>query len=77
MKVSGTSAKPIPYVKITMSDTVFVSSIHTGDPGANDRFVETVTLNFAKVKFEYTPQKADGSPDASVDTGDLNIAKKF
>jgi hypothetical protein len=35
-----------------------------------------VTLNFAKVKFEYTGQDKDNKPLAAVSTGDLNIAQK-
>ena len=27
------------------------------------------SLNFAKINFTYTPQKADGTPDADVDAG--------
>jgi len=77
MKVTGQGGKSIPVVKITMSSPVFISSVHTGEVGDHDRFVETVSLNFAKVKFEYTGQKADQSADAAVSSGDLKIAEKF
>jgi Hemolysin-coregulated protein (uncharacterized) len=73
-KVGGKT--PIDMVKITMSGTVFISSVHTGDAGADDRFTESVTLNFAKVKFEYTGQTADQGKGASV-SGEFNIAQKF
>jgi len=43
-----------------------VTSVSTGGSGGEDRLTENVTLNFAKVKFEYTPQKGDGSGDATV-----------
>jgi type VI secretion system secreted protein Hcp len=62
-------------VKMTMSGTVFVSSVNTGHPEPNDRYTETVTLNFAKVKFEYTQQNADQSKGASVN-GEFDISKK-
>jgi type VI secretion system secreted protein Hcp len=73
MKVGGKTA--IEMVKITMSGTVFISSVNTGHPTPNDRYTETVTLNFAEVKFEYTGQNADQSKGASV-AGQFNIAKK-
>ena len=51
------------YIKVTMND-VLVSSVSTGGSGGEDRLTENVTLAFAKVKFEYAPQKQDGSLDA-------------
>ena len=73
MKVGGKAV--IDMVKMTMSGTVFISSINTGQPTADDRYTETVTLNFAKVKFEYTGQNADQSKGASV-AGEFNIAQR-
>ncbi len=73
LKVGGKT--PIDMVKITMSGTVFISSVNTGNPTPNDRYTETVTLNFAKVKFEYTGQNADQSKGASV-AGEFDIAKR-
>jgi type VI secretion system secreted protein Hcp len=73
MKAGGKSA--IDMVKMTMSGTVFVSSVNTGHMEANDRYTETVTLNFAKVKFEYTGQNPDQSKGASV-SGEFDIAKR-
>jgi type VI secretion system secreted protein Hcp len=57
--------KPLEYIKITMTE-VMVTAVSTGGSGGEDRLTENVTLNFAKYKFEYTPQKADGSGDAVV-----------
>jgi type VI secretion system secreted protein Hcp len=51
--------KPVEYLKITMNQ-VFISSVSTGGGGGEDRLTENVTLNFAKVKMEYTPQTAKG-----------------
>jgi len=34
-----------------------------------DRLTENVTLNFAKVNVDYTPQKADGSADTAIPFG--------
>jgi type VI protein secretion system component Hcp len=58
-----------------MSGTVFISSVNTGHPEPNDRYTETVTLNFAKAKFEYTGQNPDQSKGASV-SGEFDISKK-
>lgn len=60
--------KPVEYLKITMSE-VLVTSVSTGGSGGEDRLTENLTLNFAKVKVEYTPQKEDGSGDATQTVG--------
>lgn len=57
--------KPVEYLKIKMTD-VLISSISTGGSGSEDRLTENVSLNFAEVKVEYTPQKQDGSPDSTL-----------
>lgn len=57
--------KPIEYIRYTMEE-VMITSISTGGSGGEDRLTENVALNFAKFKFEYTPQKADGSADPVV-----------
>jgi type VI secretion system secreted protein Hcp len=64
---------PLEYLKIKMTDCL-VSDVHSGGSGSENRLTETVTLNFAKVEVEYTPQKADGSGDASTKMG-WDIAK--
>jgi type VI secretion system secreted protein Hcp len=51
--------------KITMNDVV-ISSVSTVGSSTGDRPTETVTLNFKKIEWEYTPQKADGSPGTPV-----------
>lgn len=63
-KAGGKNA-PIEYIKIDMSE-VMITSVSCGGSGGEDRLTENVTLNFAKVKYEYTPQKPDGTADASV-----------
>ena len=59
---------PVEYYIITMED-VLVTSISTGGSGGEDRLTENISLNFAKVKVEYTPQAKDGSAGATVETG--------
>lgn len=53
--------KPLEYVKITMKE-VLITSVSTGGSGGEDRLTENVTLNFAEVKYEYTPQDVAGNP---------------
>ena len=54
--------KPLDYLTITL-EKLLVSSLSTGGSGGEDRLTENVTLNFAKVKVDYQPQKKDGSKD--------------
>ena len=48
------------YIHITMKE-VLVTSVSTGGSGGEDRLTENVTLNFAQVKFDYTPQDSKGT----------------
>lgn len=64
VRKAGGKGTPIEYIKIEM-DEVLVTSVSCGGSGGEDRLTENVTLNFAKVKYEYTPQKADGTPDSA------------
>ncbi|MBN1610131.1 MAG: type VI secretion system tube protein Hcp [Polyangiaceae bacterium] len=65
--------KSIPYLKITLSNAL-VSSTSTGASSSDDVVLETVTLNFAKIKKEYTPQGAKGTPEGAV-TQTWDVAK--
>jgi type VI secretion system secreted protein Hcp len=66
------------YYTVTMSD-LLVSSYQSGghssgDPKPTDQF----SLNFAKIEFEYKPQKPDGSLGSAVKTGyDVKANKKL
>jgi len=63
------------YMAITFSD-VLVSGYSTG--GGGEIPSENITLNFAKVEFEYKPQKPDGTLDSPIKTGyDLKLNKKI
>src|SRR5689334_6465911 len=66
IRKAGGSA--LEYVKITVEEAI-VSSITTGGSGGQDRLTENVTLNFSRVKMEYTPQNAKGAGEASVIQG--------
>jgi type VI secretion system secreted protein Hcp len=65
----------LPYWKMSMEGTVFISSVNTGQPEPNDRLSETVTLNFSKATFEYTSQTANQGKGLSTN-GVMTIAEK-
>ena len=52
------------FLIVKMNDIVITSVTHGGP--ASQPAPETVTLAFAKVDFEFKPQKADGSLDAGI-----------
>jgi type VI secretion system secreted protein Hcp len=69
----------VEFVKITMSGTVQISSTKSGEPEVidgktTDRFLETITLHFTVVNFDYTAQKADNSPGAVFPSNAIKIA---
>jgi len=59
---------PLEYMIIEM-EKVMITSYSTGGSGGEDRLTENITLNFAKVKVKYVPQKEDGSGEAEVEFG--------
>jgi type VI secretion system secreted protein Hcp len=59
----------LEYLKISIRNVLVTSISTNGSSGEEDRFKETVTLNFAEFKVEYTPQKADGSGDTPIAVG--------
>lgn len=65
------------YLTVKMSD-LLVSSFQTGGSGSADVVpTDQISLNFAKVEFEYKEQKADGTLGGAVKTGyDLKANKK-
>jgi len=64
---------PLEYVVMTMTD-VIVTSLSTGGPKDAVCLTENITLNFAKVKVDYQPQKQDGSKDGGKVTYNWDIA---
>lgn len=68
LTVRKAGEKPLEYLKITLTDLI-ITSVTTGGSGGEDRLTENVSLNFAKFKVEYTPQKKDGTGDAPVTIG--------
>jgi type VI secretion system secreted protein Hcp len=59
---------PVEYLKIKMTDVLITSVTPAGD-GAQDHTLESVSLNFAKVEVEFTPQDAKGKPGGPVKMG--------
>ena len=47
----------LPYLVITLDNTIVSSS--SVSSGGGDRPMETVTLNYTKIKWDFTEQKAD------------------
>jgi len=52
------------FLIVKMNDVIITAVTHGGTAG--QPAAETVSLAFAKVDFEYKPQKADGSLDAGI-----------
>ena len=58
-------ANPFEFYRITLTD-VLISSVQTS--GGGDVPAESLSINFTKIEWRYTPQKADGSADTPVIT---------
>ena len=65
------------FLIITFSD-LLVSSFQTGGAsGAGDLPTDQISLNYAKIEFEYKEQKADGTMGGAIKAGyDLKQNKK-
>jgi len=66
LTVRKAGEKPVEYLKITMEE-VLITRITNGGNKSDDRVSETVHLNFAGFKMEYTVQNKDGTPGATVE----------
>jgi len=62
---AGGTGEPVEYYKITMID-ILVSSVISGGGSGDVVPVESVSLNFAKIEWEYVPVGADGRPQDPV-----------
>ena len=68
---------PLEYLVVTMSD-VLITSVQTGGQNGNDKIMETLSLNFAKVKVDYAEQTATGGKGATPKMGwDIEANKKM
>jgi type VI secretion system secreted protein Hcp len=59
LTVRKAGENPLEYIIINLHE-IMVTSVSTGGSGGEDRLTENVTLNFAKFKYQYTEQTADG-----------------
>jgi len=71
--IRKTGENPIDVLVIEIKN-VLVTSVTTGGSGGQDFLTETVTLNFAEYTYTYTPQRRDGSKDATIETS-FNIVE--
>jgi type VI secretion system secreted protein Hcp len=62
----------VAYLKVTLTQ-VLVTSISTGASASDDQVMETVSLNYATIKEEYTPQTGKGAGGGAVVQG-WNVA---
>jgi len=56
------------FLTIKLSDCL-VSSFQTGGSAGSEFETESVSLNFAKIQYEYRAQKADGTLDGAIKAG--------
>jgi type VI secretion system secreted protein Hcp len=56
---------PVEYFKLFLFD-VLVSSVTTGGSAGEDRFTESVTLNFGQFEVDYTLQTAGGDKGTTI-----------
>ena len=67
---------PQEYLKIKFTD-VLISSYQTGGSSGDIVPIDQISLNFAKIEYEYKEQKADGTLGGAVKAGyDLKANKK-
>lgn len=59
---------PVEYFKVTMEE-VLVTSVSEGGGGGEDKQTENISLNFAKVKVEFTPQDSAGAAGGASELG--------
>lgn len=66
------------FYVVTLTDIIVSSYQSGGHDGNNSVPTDQFSLNFTTVKFEYKPQKADGTLDAAITAGwDVKANKKL
>lgn len=64
------------FLTIKLTDCL-VSSFQTGGSAGSDFETDSISLNFAKINYEYKAQKADGTLDGAIKAGyDLKANKE-
>jgi type VI secretion system secreted protein Hcp len=65
LTVRKAGERPIEFVVVNLSG-VTVKALVNGGPDSDGAFKERLTLAYSSATFTYTPQRADGSPGASI-----------
>lgn len=73
LQIRKAGGDALVYVKIELNDGI-VTGVSSAGGNGDERLTETITLNFASFKYEYTPQTATGSGSGAVPAG-WDIAK--
>jgi type VI secretion system secreted protein Hcp len=68
LTVRKAGGKPLEYIKVKL-ETVMITGLGTGGSYTDDRLTENLTLNFAKVSVDYTPQDEKGAPLTAIPFG--------
>lgn len=77
LTVRKAGENPLEYLVVTMEDVIVASVSHGGSHG-EDRLTEHVSLNFARVKVDYTAQDSKGGAGAKPKMGwDIAAGKKI
>jgi len=63
------------YFKMLLSDAL-ITGVRTNANSTDDSITEFVTFSYARIRWEYTPQKADGSPGPKV-TGCWDVSQNL
>jgi type VI secretion system secreted protein Hcp len=61
-------ATPVEFLKYQLEE-VIVTSVAAGGSGGEDRFTESISLNFGKITWTYTPTDGAGNPLHAVTGG--------
>ena len=79
-KASGTAATPIKFLTYTFKDVMIESIQWSGSSGGDDTPTESLSIAFASVQIDYTPQgmegDASGNASASWDITKVTTAGK-
>lgn len=71
----GTPEKPnkVEFIKITMSGVVMISSFSPAGSGSDERFLETITIHFSEVLYEYTTQTDKNAKGDTIPSGTIKV----
>lgn len=68
LTVRKAGEQPLEYYKVKMTD-VMVSGLQMSGSNGGGIPMESVSLNFSKIEYEYTPQSAKGTGEGAVKAG--------